>query len=214
MAKSKSELTTTLLQVDRHINQRDFQAAVSILLTAIEKDPANPVLRALLGSCYGGLNRWDEAAEEYRTALRIDPRGHSNIHVPLATAYFNQGLFDDAVREFKIGLKEYPEDSDGRFLLARIYHRQGRLKEALTEYKTTLLHNPSQESVIHSSLGVLYAQQGHLDTAIQEFIASIELAPNDGETRFLLARCYEESGNTKMAKREYQIAAELGYEAK
>lgn len=211
MNDKEADYTRSFLQAASYINQGNFYEAIPVLKAGLKTNPDNPVLHSLLGSCYGGLNRWSEAAEEYRTVLQLDPEGHAEVHVPLATAYFNLEQLDKAITEFKIGLTEDPSDTKALFLLARSYHKQGDLRSALSAYEIILESDPSQKALIHSCIGALYFEQDKLDKAIQEFKSSITVEPNEGETHFLLGKCYEAQGKKNMANQEYKIAAKLGY---
>jgi Tfp pilus assembly protein PilF len=207
----EAEYARSFLQAASYINQGDFNKAIPVLKAGLKTNPDNPVLHTLLGSCYGGVNRWSEAVEEYQTVLQLDPERHADVHVPLGTAYFNLDQLDKAITEFKIGLSEDPSNTQTRFLLARSYHKQGNLRSALSEYEIILKSDPSQKALIHFGIGSLYFEQDKLDKAIQEFKSSISAEPNEGETHFLLGKCYEAQGEKNMANHEYKIAAKLGY---
>ncbi len=211
MNYKEADYTNSILQAASYINQRDFIKAIPVLKARLTTNPDNPALHTLLGSCYGGLNRWGEAVEEFETVLQLDPEGHANVHVPLGNAYFNLDQLDKAITELKIGLSDDPSNTQARFLLARSYHKQGNLRLALSEYEIILKSNPSQKALIHYCLGTIYFEQDKLDKAIQELKSSISLEPNEGETHFLLGKCYEAQGEKNIANKEYKVAAKLGY---
>jgi tetratricopeptide (TPR) repeat protein len=68
----------------------------------------------------------DEAIEEYREALRLNP-GLADTRFNLALAYKEKGLKVDAIREFKEYLRLNPKDSEVRKMLEGMITEDGRL---------------------------------------------------------------------------------------
>jgi tetratricopeptide (TPR) repeat protein len=227
-SSSLDEMTTALtndnasayaLRMWSYREQGNLDEAIRQLQLGLIENPDNPVLHTLLGSLYGELERWDEALQEYQTVARLDPND-ADIHIPLATALFNTNHLDKAISEFQIGLSINPNESDARlesdarFLFARSYYKQGRLQEALREYKIIAQTDPKQAvaHMIHFFIGESYSELGQLDEAIREFQASLSIEANEGVTHFRLGKCYEQQGHKDKAIREFKIAAELGYQ--
>jgi len=71
-------------------------------------EPENAVAWFRLGWIYDELNRYDDAIEAYRQALRINPE-HADAWSNLGVAYSNINRNDDAVEAFRQALRINPE---------------------------------------------------------------------------------------------------------
>jgi protein O-mannosyl-transferase len=61
-------------------------------------------------------------------------------------------------------------------------------------------------SFLHYSLGLIYAQQGKRNLAIEEYRESIRIDPSNSEAYFSLGICFENEGRTEWAIGQYQAA--------
>jgi adenylate cyclase len=73
---------------------------------AIELDPLSLPVQNNLGDLFAATGRFDEAIQQYREVLQIDPK-YPDAHNALATVYFAQHNYSDAFAEWK----EYASDS-------------------------------------------------------------------------------------------------------
>lgn len=81
------------------IGEGDDKKAVAVLEKAAQlyEDDADPMLYFLLGSSYGCLNQYHKAAEAFKKAIAIDPKG-VEAHKALVLAYGTIGQYEDARR--------------------------------------------------------------------------------------------------------------------
>jgi len=105
---------------------------LSGLREALRFSPNNIKLRALIGSKLMAANRYEEAEEEYRLALRISPQDR-DLLAGLAEAFYKQGKHSQAlvVAEKLVSDVSLPEY---RLLLTRILLKCGQQDEAKTQY--------------------------------------------------------------------------------
>jgi serine/threonine protein kinase/tetratricopeptide (TPR) repeat protein len=80
--------------------------ALAAAKRAIELDPLSLPLQNNLGDLYAFTGHFDEAIQQYRKVLQIDPK-YPDAHNALATVYFAQHNYSDAFAEWK----EYAADS-------------------------------------------------------------------------------------------------------
>src|SRR6185312_8005843 len=73
----------------------DLQGAVRGYLAILETQPARVDVRSNLGAAYSALGRYEEAIDQYKRALVIDP-GNSTISFNLAMAYYKAAWFTEA----------------------------------------------------------------------------------------------------------------------
>ena len=101
-----------------------------------------------------------------------------------------------------------PESPRAHNNLGNVYEKQGRLNEAMQEYKKALRLNPNHE-VAHNNLGFVYAKQGRLDEAIKEYNLSLSLKPNYAKVHNNIGDVYYKQGHLNEAINEFLVAIKL-----
>src|SRR6478672_1539632 len=103
----------------------------------VQKDPASIAFAQLAEECRRAGN-YQEAVDVCRTGLELHP-GYLSARVTLGRALIELNDLDVALAELEHVLKSAPENLAAIRGLAEIHHRQGRLAEALTQYRAALL---------------------------------------------------------------------------
>ena len=141
-----------LYRVWHLVRNQGIPLAIRNLQLGLTESPNNPTFHALLGNLYSWLRLYDEAEGEFRTVKRLDPK--HDVHLPVATVYLAQNKLDKAISEFEVSLRIEPKNWDAHFLLARSYHKKGRLKDALREYRIFVQNDESKpKAITHSLIG-------------------------------------------------------------
>lgn len=139
---------------------------------------------------------WEDVVQKSPTI----PEAHNN----LGAAYAQKGYYDRAVQEYLMALKISPDYQDARVNLTKAYIDLGRDENAIDEL--TALKANSGNPAAYNNLGLIYAKQGKIDSAINEFKAALKIDPDHAEVRYNLGRCYAEKGDIDAAIREYAHA--------
>ena len=79
-----------------------------------------------------GEENLDEAIQQYKKALEIDPRYQDALH-GLGMAFFNRGHVDDAIAAAKELIEIDQEDILAHTSLSMFYQSQGRIEDAEKE---------------------------------------------------------------------------------
>jgi tetratricopeptide (TPR) repeat protein len=95
--------------------------------------------------------------------------------------------------------------------LGNAYYRQGRIDEALEEYRETLRLEPDYADA-HNNLGIVYDKQGRTDEAIMEYRIALRLNPDYADAHNNLGKAYYIQGQIDEAVREYKEALRLNPE--
>lgn len=66
--------------------------------------------------------------------------------------------------------------TEGLYRMARAFHAEGRLAEAITAYRQVLEVDP-RHAEAHNALGVIYSQQQQFELAEQQFQVALQIAP-------------------------------------
>lgn len=98
----------------------------------------------------------------YLQIVAKDPS--STAFVPLAEAYRQVGLLDDALEATRLGTKRLPHFSPGFSAMGRILGQMGRIDEAMEAYDKALSIDPESESAL-VGLARLHLIRGDRDQA-------------------------------------------------
>jgi tetratricopeptide (TPR) repeat protein len=83
-----------------------------------------------LGDILFQRNRWEDAAQEYRKALSIEPR-QSGLHTLLGEAYLHAGKLEESETEFRLDLQLDSRNEVAWLGLANLQLAKGQISEAL-----------------------------------------------------------------------------------
>lgn len=156
------------------------------------------------------LGLLDEAIEEYRTALRINPE-YVMAHNNLGLALNNKGLFDDAIKEYKEALRIDPELADAHNGLGLALYNKGLFDDAIKEYKEALRINPKYAKARYN-LGLAYYDKGLINEAIKEYREALKIDPKLVEAHINLGQALGNKGFHDEAIREWREALRIAPE--
>jgi len=94
------------------------------------------------------------------------------------------------------------------YTMGIIYDNEGKLQNALDEYKAALALDP-KISYLHTRIGVDYFLSKNIDAAIEEFNIARTLDPLDTKPRFLLALAYTAENKFNLAQKEYEAIVRI-----
>ena len=113
------------------------------------------------------------------------------------------------------------DDADTFFTLGFAHYESGNVEKAVKELEKALALDPghelaakakeilSSEFLRRRSRGERLMAKGELDEAIEELDAAAKMEPSSAEVRFLLGKCFFESGNVASATAELRNALRL-----
>lgn len=119
----------------------NFQNAVVFWEYAVKKSPHSPMAHSGLGWVYSAEGRPDEAEDQFRKALALDPR-QRYAHNSLGNIYERRGWLEKAEEEYIMEIENTPYNEKAYLNLAGIYLRQGKLAKAKELWEETLRLNP------------------------------------------------------------------------
>lgn len=129
----------------------------------------------------------------------------SVITVLLALTVSSNATWKNNVsRSIKI-IQANPDAAFAHYDLGAAYAKQGRLNEAINEYKTALKFKPDYASA-HYNLGNAYAKQGRFDVAIGEYRTALIFNPNIADAHNNMGAIYYNHGCLNDAIKEYKAA--------
>jgi len=186
----------------------DLQKAYSAYQQALYHltNPKDPHLWYGIGILYDRYGSFEHAEEAFTAVLKMDPKFEKSneIYFRLGIIYKQQSKYEDALNCFHYILQKPPRpltQADVWFQIGHVHELQKDFNAAKDAYERVLKESPNHAKSLQQ-LGWLYhtnSSIGNQDTAITFLLRSIESDPSDGQTWYLLGRCY-------MAQRQYRKA--------
>jgi tetratricopeptide (TPR) repeat protein len=105
------------------------------------------------------------------------------------------GKLDEAIADYRLILKQYPDVVPVRSDLGAALAGEGRYQEAIVEYERALQLQPLPE--IRLNLALAYYKADKLDLAVENLKKVQAEMPNDLRPAMLLADCYLRQGRNK-----------------
>jgi len=173
----------------------------------VKKSPNKSRPHNYFGIALSSRGRFDEAIQEFRSALRINP-DYTNAHNNLGVTLSSQGKFKEAVQEFKEALRINPGYADIYVNLGNIFFKEGNLEEAKNQFNKSLQINP-ENAYAHHNLGTVFNNQGKVEEAIQEFKEALRINPGYTEAYNNLGNIYFKEGNFEEAKDQFSRALRI-----
>src|SRR5262249_7143196 len=192
--KNSAAAHATVSEVLRAQENTNEEAAIE-LSTAIALASGNP---ALLASLLQSEKRWAEASQEYRKALKIDPR-NASVHYGLAVVLYEQKNKDAAIAEYRRAIELSPRKAIAYVALGLALLAQGKKDEALRETLRAVKLAP-RNAEAHFALGIVWKAQNNTEEAKKKFDAAIKINPRNPNAYLRLAETLLAEANGKEAE--------------
>jgi tetratricopeptide (TPR) repeat protein len=199
-----------LLLADRYVLINNRSQAISVLQTAIERNPTNAELRAKLAEVYLLDRRFAEALQAVYEALLLDPYAERalQLQVEIALAQGDPGL---AVLFAEQYMARYPGRALAVKLRADARMAEGKRDLALYDYSRALNGRPEETGYFDALLqrAALYAELGRHDLAQADFSAALRLR-GDRSVRVSRMMAAFEAGDWETALGDAQVLRSEG----
>jgi type IV pilus assembly protein PilF len=162
-----------------------------------------------LGRGYAALknDRLEEAAEEFRAALKLDPNLLLRARFPLATALFELHRPAQARREFETVRREVGDHPNVMYYLGRLDLTEGKFDDAVDKLTEAAAKPPFPDTDYY--LAYAYLKRGDTASAEKWFREASELNPQDSRAEYQLGRLYRNSGRQDEAQKAFALSEEV-----
>ena len=154
------------------LNRLDL--AIADLTVVVRGEPTNGMAFYNRGSSYERSGALDKAVDDYRSAVRLLP-SFSPAYAALGTL-LKATDSDAALSDLTEAIRLDPHSPALRSR-ALLYLSLGRPEEALRDFDQVIA-NDGSDSIAYLDRGVANEKVGHLESAIDDYSRSIELAPS------------------------------------
>jgi tetratricopeptide (TPR) repeat protein len=188
-------------------SKADQKLAIAALTRAGETDANSPLMHVLLGDIYRQKEQWEDAEEEYRKALALEPQNKS-ASLGLAISLFSHRKNEEAFAIDQVLLRETPDDFDGNLLAGEILVQRRLFADAEIYLNKCRVSKQKLTPRLHTLLGEVYAATNRIPEALAEF--NLALANDqDGSIHYRIGRLYQEIGDKKKADEAFRASKQL-----
>jgi tetratricopeptide (TPR) repeat protein len=183
-----------------HLAIPDVQRSASVV--ADVPDAAKPHFD--YGSALQKEGKLDEAIEQYKLAIRFDPR-YATAHMDLGAALSGQAKFDAAIPHMETALRLQPNNGDFHLMYANLLQRIGRNDDAAFHFEAVTRLKPNSADA-HYSYAVFLLAVGKIDEYVSELRTVLRLKPKYPQVELRLADGLFAKGDLKGAEGHYLAA--------
>ncbi|MDF1539734.1 MAG: tetratricopeptide repeat protein [Candidatus Thorarchaeota archaeon] len=155
------------------------------------------VVALFLGRALRGLGKLDEAEEELRRAISLDPEGPESW-IELGKLLYDKGNYRDTVRIMEEAILLFPDDLSLRGTNALALHRLGDFTEATLEWETLYKLSPELMAA-RTNYAYTLLLQNRMDDALPLVDSTYSMDPTDYRSLVL-------KGIVALSKNEIQEA--------
>ncbi|MFX1368270.1 MAG: tetratricopeptide repeat protein [Promethearchaeota archaeon] len=182
------------------------EKAVEVLQRADDLIEEHSVVSMFLGHALRILGRYEEAEDELRRAIRLDP-GQPEPWVDLARTFYSMNEYGGAVCFLEDAVEKFPQNREMRGLLALSLYRLGDFTTGAEQWAELLRLEPDLMSAISNYAYLMLIQNRPCDA--EPFVGkAVTLAPNDYRSLILLGELRFQSGDHEGARECFLKALE------
>lgn len=162
-----------------------------------------------LGKGYEALkqDRYDEAIEEFRAALAIDPKLVLRARFPLAVALFESHKTEEARKEFNLVREETGDHPNILYYLGRLDLDSLNFGDAIHNLTKAAAKPPFPDTFYY--LGYAYLKNGDLPNAEKWLKEAERATPQDSRVPYQLGFLYRKQGLEAKAKQSLALSQQL-----
>jgi len=186
--------------------KNDYTQGIQYMKQAIEIDPGFAVAQLMLTEFYFKTGEMDEARVLIQAAMNNLYKLPERSQYKLKFAYYllNEEP-DKALAVIKMWIELFPDDLEGRIMLAERYNNNNERPKAIKAYKTVLELDPKQYSIL-LDIGYIYQNAGIPDSAIYYFKLYANQLPKDYKSFYFMGLVYITTGEYDLAKQSFEKA--------
>ncbi|MBZ0190028.1 MAG: tetratricopeptide repeat protein [Candidatus Obscuribacterales bacterium] len=182
--------------------KKDYPYAIDALTNAIRLTPTDLDLYRARGGLYALVGNIDAAEKDYAVQIEMAHDRKSKSYMSRGRFYEGQGLYEKALSDFSLAVKDQTRDTDELRARVRMLLQLERRKEALKDLFEIIERNPADDDSIRER-GNLYAELGDNEKALADYNLAIEHSPDlDRPSYEARAKIYEKLGKNDLAQKD------------
>ncbi len=162
-------------------------------------DPARAPLHNILGISLAEAGKPDEAIEQYREALAVNPH-YADAMNNLGRALDDKGLTDEAIPFFELSMSNDPRSAEPRSNLGGALLSRGAFADAARFLREAIALDPEHVAA-HNNLAVALASLGRTTEAEEVFLQALALDPASALAHLNYGKFLHTQGRTEESLR-------------
>jgi tetratricopeptide (TPR) repeat protein len=190
------------------LGQLHLKMAQGILKKLENQDPDSYLVHLIHAQMMESMENYEGALMQYKKAAAKEP-DLPYAHYNIGSVYWLMRKWDEASVEFKQEIAANPYDCLAYGQLGNIAVKtHGDAIQARSHIKKALDLCPNLPQA-RSDYGLLLAESGEYDKAVEQYKRAAELNPEDDGVHLLLGRAYQKLGRAEEAKAEFATSQSL-----
>lgn len=184
------------------MNLAYYSDAIPLLEEGVKIAPKQPDLRAALGESYYEAGKVEDAYNQFRLLIQLDPSASSYAFMGLY--YLHQGQFTEAREYFTQGLEERPNNPQCLYNLGYIADKQGNFAQGEKYLERALDAKPDYGDALYE-LATAEIGEKQFTKAIALLQRCVKIDPNKARTYYKLAVAERSLHQTDAAERDFKV---------
>jgi len=166
-----------LLMLRTIFRNMDWKNEDTLWFATGKTSPSDPKTHNNLGDVYGRKGNLEKSAEEFKIAIKLNPK-YADAYHNLGNTYKQMGKLNDAMINYQLAIKYNPKLWQSYQNLAVIYYSQKKFVQAEEMILQAVKIDPEGIG-LRMNLGVVYLNLGKKDLAKEQFEIVIQLDPKN-----------------------------------
>jgi tetratricopeptide (TPR) repeat protein len=134
-------------------NEGSYQESIAFYNKHLQMKPADEIAIYNRGRAYEELGQYDKAVKDFLKVIEIDPR-NIGAYLSYGKHFYRQKDYENAAFQFEKAYKLNTSSSRSATLLARSYHKNGEVEQAM-EYYNIAINNDKENAEAYLYRGAL-----------------------------------------------------------
>ncbi len=122
---------------------KDYHSAIQTCKFITKLNPGYAQAYSYMGMSYKELQMWDEALENFKIAVSLNPEHYPWNWINIGDILINLGRYAEAVEALNEGLKLLPNDSFAHTCLGKAYSGLGEIDKAIEYFRKAIELDPT-----------------------------------------------------------------------
>lgn len=199
----------TLQEGIRHLENENYNAALSTFNKLAQTDPKCFIYHYYLGEVYYALEKYPDARKAYSKGLDISSKC-DQCHIGMGKMDIDEGKMNEAKKHFDTALKGNSKNAQIQAMVGKAYlYSKKPMAEQALQYLVKARDLDPKQAKYWIYLGDSYQAKGDLGNAMTSYETAVEKDKNDPETYVKMAKIWADGKQVPLAIEKLEKAIQL-----